>query len=73
MDKKAGDTLTGVEEFAATRRHGVQGRLAGKIVLVGTNKFMQENKIDLAAASKQKEQLEQQGKRQLCWLRETRF
>ena len=60
--QKAGDTLTGVEEFVATPGHGVQGRLAGKIVLVGTNKFMQENKIDLAAASKQKEQLEQQGK-----------
>ena len=40
----------------------MQGRLDGKIVLVGTKKFMQENNIDLASASKQKEQLEQQGK-----------
>ena len=60
--QKAGAAVAEVEEFAATPGHGVQGRLDGKIVLVGTNRFMQENNIDLAAASRQKEQLEQQGK-----------
>lgn len=60
--QKAGTAFSEVEEFAATPGHGVQGRLDGKIVLVGTNRFMQENNIDLVMASKQKEQLEQQGK-----------
>ena len=60
--QKSAAAFTEVEDFAATPGHGVQGRLDGKIVLVGTNKFMQENNIDLASASKQKEQLEQQGK-----------
>lgn len=60
--QKAGAAFTEVGEFVATPGHGVRARLEGKIVLVGTNKFMQENNIDLASASKQKEQLEQQGK-----------
>ena len=60
--QKAGAAVKEVEAFVATPGHGVQARLDGKSILVGTNKFMQKNNIDLAAASKQKEQLEQQGK-----------
>ena len=50
------------EEFAAIPGHGVKGFVEGKIVLVGTRKFMNDNGIDLGTALRQKEQLEQQGK-----------
>lgn len=50
------------EEFAAIPGHGVKGFVEGKIVLVGTRKFMNDNGIELGAALRQKEQLEQQGK-----------
>lgn len=50
------------EEFAAIPGHGVKGVVEGKIVLVGTRKFMNDNGIELGAALRQKEQLEQQGK-----------
>ncbi|NCC85904.1 MAG: copper-translocating P-type ATPase, partial [Clostridia bacterium] len=50
------------EEFAAIPGHGVKGFVEGKVVLVGTRKFMNDNGIDLGAALRQKEQLEQQGK-----------
>ena len=50
------------EEFSAIPGHGIQARMNGKAILVGTRKLMRENGIDIDSVLVEIEGLEQQGK-----------
>ncbi|MBP2654801.1 MAG: heavy metal translocating P-type ATPase [Firmicutes bacterium] len=60
--QEQGLTVTNPDEFAAIPGHGVEARINGKKILVGTRKLMRENKIEIEYTLSEIERLERQGK-----------
>lgn len=54
--------LLDLESFTALPGHGVEARVQGQRVLLGTRKLMQQNDIAFAQANEEMEKLEAQGK-----------
>jgi len=71
--KRQGVLMADTESFTAIPGHGVEVTIAGKRILVGTRKLMQDNKIEFAAAVAQIEQLELQGKTVMLFALEDRL
>ncbi|CQR71821.1 Copper-exporting P-type ATPase A [Sporomusa ovata DSM 2662] len=71
--KRQGVLMADTESFTAIPGHGVEVTIAGKRILVGTRKLMQENKIEFAAAVAQIERLELQGKTVMLFALEDRL
>jgi Cu+-exporting ATPase len=68
-EKAAGCPLVGVDNFRDLPGKGIGGDLAGRSLLLGNRRLLQENNIDLAPLLKRAESLAQQG-RTISWLAE---
>ncbi len=60
--KEKGISLKEVEEFEAIPGFGIRAKVEGTEILIGTEKLMTQNQIDIQKAIEHKEQLEEKGK-----------